>query len=284
MVLLRLPRIPTVECRFSGEGIFISVSGADMLDGSSKACPSDSSSVGAKGKFDREAALQIICVGAFAGGIEALSIFFEAMPTESDCAFVVVLHLDPDPDPDRESEMAHVLSVHTAMSVVQIADGMPIVGNQVFVIATDTDVEVRDGILRVSKPGKPRGLRHPVDVLFRSLAREQQERSIAIVLSGTGSNGTDGRKGIRAEGGMSIAQLPETAKFDGMPISAIAAGLIGYILPPEEMPRTVLAYIGHGYISPPLGNVAVSVGDQTSLGQVIDFLRLQGGPDFRSYK
>lgn len=202
------------------------------------------------------------------------------MSPDSGCAFVVVLHLDPD----RQSEMARILSAHTAMTVVQIEDSMRLESNQVYVIAPDTDVRVRDGVLHIAKPTEPRGRRHPVDVLFRSLAVDQRERAIAIVLSGTGSNGTDGLKDIRAEGGMSIAQLPDSAEFDGMPRSAISAGLIDHVLSPERMGDTVLAYVRHGYVTAP-ADLEVGVPDgQAHLGQVVDLLRLHGGHDFRSYK
>jgi two-component system CheB/CheR fusion protein len=190
---------------------------------------------------------QVVGIGASAGGIEALGLFFDAMPVDSGCAFVVVLHLDPK----HESEMAHILSVRTSMEVVQIKDGVQLAANHVYVIAPDTDIEVRAGTLHVSKPGEPRGRRHPVDVLFRSLAADQHERAIAIVLSGTGSNGTDGLKYIRAEGGMSIAQTPDTAKFDGMPRSAISANLVDHVLTLEDMPRAILAFVRHGYVSAP---------------------------------
>lgn len=117
----------------------------------------------------------VVGIGASAGGIEALSRFFEAVPTDSGCAFVVVLHLDPD----RESEMAHILAARTGMPVAQIHDGMQIDRDHVYVIAPDTELEVRNGRLRVSKPSEVRGHRHPVDVLFKSLAVEQRERAIA---------------------------------------------------------------------------------------------------------
>ncbi|MGI4881288.1 MAG: chemotaxis protein CheB, partial [Janthinobacterium lividum] len=121
------------------------------------------------------AKIEVVGIGASAGGIEALGHFFDVMPADSGCAFVVVLHLDPK----RESEMAHVLSARTTMTVVQIEDGMRIKANHVYVIAPDTDVKVGDGRLHVSKPTKPRGQRHPVDVLFRSLALDQHERAVA---------------------------------------------------------------------------------------------------------
>jgi two-component system CheB/CheR fusion protein len=226
------------------------------------------------------APIQVVGIGASAGGIEALGLFFDAMPADSGCAFVLVLHLDPK----RESEMAHVLSARTAMTVVQIEDGMRIAANHVYVIAPDSDVKVCDGGLHMSKPAEPRGHRHPVDVLFRSLATDQHERAIAIVLSGTGSNGTEGLKEIRAEGGMSIAQLPETAKFDGMPRSAISAGMADHILAPQMMPGTLLAYIHHGYLSNPIEIAAVQRDGEATLNQVLDILRAQGGHDFRGYK
>ena len=170
--------------------------------------------------------ITLVGIGASAGGIEALGRFFDAMPADSGCAFVVVLHLDPT----RESEMARILSARTTMPVAQVKDGMRIAPDHVYVIAPDTDLKVRDGELHVSKPSEPRGQRHPVDVLFSSIAAEQRERAIAIVLSGTGNNGTEGLKEIRAEGGMSLVQSPETAKFDGMPRSAIDAGMADHIL------------------------------------------------------
>ncbi len=185
------------------------------------------------------AAIPVIGIGASAGGIEALGIFFDAMPTDFGCAFVVVLHLDPK----RESKLARVLGARTVMPVVQVKDGMRLAPDHVYVIAPDSDLTVREGALHMAKPVAPRGHGHPVDVLFSSLAKDQRERAIAIVMSGTGSNGTEGLKEIRAEGGMSLVQAPETAKFDGMPRSAISAGMADHVLAPEDMPATLLAFI-----------------------------------------
>lgn len=221
----------------------------------------------------------IVGIGASAGGIEALGRFFQAMPADSDCAFVVVLHLDPD----RESEMAHILSAHSAMPVAQVEEGMRIAVNHVYVIAPDTELKVEEGQLHVAAPTEPRGRRHPVDVLFASIAREGREGAIAIVLSGTGSNGTEGLKAIRAEGGMSLVQTPETAKFDGMPRSAIAAGLADQILSPEEMPRAILRYVRHRYVSAPAEAQSPEQGDGATFDHVIDLLRARGH-DFGGYK
>ena len=138
--------------------------------------------------------------------------------------------------------------------------------------------------MKVSRPSEPRGQRHPVDVLFASIAREQRERSIAIVLSGTGSNGTEGLKEIRAEGGMSLVQAPETAKFDGMPRSAINAGLADHVLAPEKMPKMLLAYLRHGYVSAPAEVEPAPSQSEATIEQVLEVIRARNGHDFGSYK
>lgn len=227
-------------------------------------------------------AIPVVGIGASAGGIEALSNFFDAMPADSGCAFVVVLHLDPN----RESELAHILGTHTSMPVVQVEDGMRLAANSVYVIAPDSNLKVSDGQMHLSKPTKPRGQRHPVDVLFSSLAADQRERAIAIVLSGTGSNGTEGLRDIRAEGGMSIVQTPETAKFYGMPRSAISAGVADHVLDIDKMPDTLLAFISHDYVAEPetAGIEATSDEGEATLEDLLEHLRTRGGHDFRNYK
>jgi len=249
-------------------------------DDALRAGGSDQSLTTIVGATPEATAVPVVGIGASAGGIEALSRFFDVMPADSGCAFVVVLHLDPN----RESELARVLSAHTTMPVVQVEDGMRLAADHVYVIAPDTDLQVSDGGLRMSRPTEPHGHRHPVDVLFSSLAEDQHERAIAIVLSGTGSNGTEGLRNIRAEGGMSLVQSPETAKFDGMPRSAISADLADHVLAPERMPEILLAFLCHGYVAAPAEIEATSPDGQATLGHVLELLRIQGGHDFRSYK
>jgi len=235
-------------------------------------------------RFDRKEAsigkaFPLMGIGASAGGVEALGRFFDAMPPDCGCAFVIVLHLDPT----RESQMAQVLASHTKMPVLQVTDGMPIAPNHVYVIAPDYDLKVRDGGLHMAKPSEPRGHRKPVDVLFASLAEDQGDRSIAIVLSGTGTNGTEGLKEIRAAGGLIVVQTPATAKFDGMPASAISAGLADHILPPEKMPEVLLAYIRHDYHAG-RDEIARSPDLHATLAEILKILRTRGGHDFSSYK
>ncbi len=222
----------------------------------------------------------VIGIGASAGGVEALGRFFDAMPPDSGAAFVIVLHLDPA----RESQMAHVLSAHTQMTVVQVADDMPIQPNRLYVIAPDKDLTVSKKVLHLVEPAERRGHRHPVDVLFRSLAAEQGERTIAIVLSGTGSNGTDGLKEVKAAGGLILVQDPTTAKFNGMPRSAIAAGLADHILPPDAMPSVLLRYINQNYIAQPAGGETATSAAQPLIDQILTLLSTRVGSDFRNYR
>jgi two-component system CheB/CheR fusion protein len=167
----------------------------------------------------------VVGIGASAGGLDALNRFFGSMPTDSGLAFVVVLHLDPR----RQSELASLLGRRTAMPVVDIVDGIRIEPNRVYVIVPDRSLRVDGDRLRLSEPAEPRGHRHPVDVFFVSLAEHRRERAIAIVLSGTGSNGTQGMKEVKASGGLALVQDPATAQFDGMPRSAIMAGVADHV-------------------------------------------------------
>ena len=222
----------------------------------------------------------VVGIGASAGGVEALSRFFDAMPPDSGAAFVIVLHLDPT----RESQMAHVLSSHTKMPVVQVTDDMKIMPNTAYVIAPDKDLTVRGGILHLAEPAESRGHRHPVDVLFRSLAADQGERTIAIILSGTGSNGTDGLKEVKASGGLILIQDPLTAKFDGMPRSAIAAGMADHIVAPQAMPEILLRYIKQEYIAQPHDGETATTTAQPVIDQILTLLFTRTGNDFRNYR
>ncbi len=222
----------------------------------------------------------IVGMGASAGGIEAYSRFFDAMPDDSGAAFVLVLHLDPT----RESQMAKVLAAHTAMPVVQVEDQMRILPNHVYVIAPDRDLTVTAGILHLIKPAEKRGHRHPVDVLFRSLAADQGERVIAVVLSGTGSNGTDGLKEVRAAGGLILVQDPQTAKFDGMPRSAIAAGMADHILAPDAMPTVLGQYFRNEYIAEPNNGETSDTSAQHLIDQVLTVVRTRTGHNFNTYR
>ena len=155
------------------------------------------------------------------------------MSSDSGLGFVVAAHLDPT----HVSHLTELLSRCTKMPVTEIESSIKVEPNHVYVIAPDQELTIRDGVVHTNKPTAPRGHRHPVDSFFRSLAEDQGERAIGIVLSGTGTNGSLGLRFIKAEGGLVLAQDPETAAFQGMPRSAIGTGVVDLVLPPDKMPE-----------------------------------------------
>ena len=187
----------------------------------------------------------VVGIGASAGGLDAFKRFFKAMPADGGMAFVLVPHLDPK----HESLMVELLARQTAMPVLEAEDGQLIEVNHVYIIPPNKFLAINDGRLRLTVPPEPRGRQTALDTFFRSLAEEQQERSIGIVLSGTGSHGTPGLKEIKLAGGMAMVQQPESADFDQMPRSAIATGLVDYVLAPEQMPEALLKYARAPYVS-----------------------------------
>ena len=174
----------------------------------------------------------VVGVGASAGGLEAYTEFLRAAPPDADIAYVLIQHLPPD----RESLVAELLAKHTTMPVRQVEDGMPVRPDHVYVIRPGHTLTLRDGRLRLGASLETPGHRRPVDDFFRSLAEEQQQRAVAVVLSGMGSNGTAGAQAVKAVGGLCVAQEPESAKFPSMPRSLIDANLADYILRPRRRP------------------------------------------------
>ena len=181
----------------------------------------------AKSEESRPVSPLIIGIGASAGGLEALQQFFQHMPGNSGVCFVVVQHLSPD----YKSLMADILGKHTQMRVIQAENEMPIRPNTVFLIPPKNNMTIKDGKLHLTEFVHGM-LNHPIDVFFNSLAEEQKERAIVVVMSGTGSDGTSGVKVVKEHGGLVIVQDPETAKFDGMPRSVINTGLADFVLSP----------------------------------------------------
>ena len=187
----------------------------------------------------------IVGIGASAGGLAAIEQFLAAMPpdTESGMAFVLVQHLDPD----HKSILLDLIKKYTRMQAFKIEDGMRVQPNCVYVIPPNKDLALLHGRLHLMEPSAPRGMRLPIDSFFRSLAEDQHERAICVVLSGTGTDGTLGLKAIKGEGGMAMVQSPESASYDGMPGSAIATGLVDYVLPPDKMPEQLISFSQHAF-------------------------------------
>ena len=224
----------------------------------------------------------IVGIGASAGGLAAFEAFLTAMPpsTEKGIAFVLVQHLAPD----HKSILTELVKRYTEMRVYEVEDGMPVKSGCVYVIPPNRDMALLSGKLQLLEPTAPRGVRLPIDFFFRSLAADQRDRAICIVLSGTGSDGTIGLRAVKGEVGMAMAQLPESTEFDSMPRSAIATGLVDYILPPAEMPSQLIAYVNQifgGKIKRPQAPPAKS---QDTLAKICVLLRARTGHDFSQYK
>ena len=221
----------------------------------------------------------IIGIGASAGGLEALEQFLSPIPVDSGMAFVIVQHLDPT----HKGIMPELLQRGTAMRVAQVEDQMPVEPNHVYVIAPNKDLSLLRGKLHLFDPVTPRGLRLPIDFFFRSLAEDQREHSIGIILSGMGSDGTLGLRAIKENAGLTLAQDPESAKFDGMPRSAIPAGLVDLVAPVEQLYSRLLTWLGAVPTLAPISPV-ISAHDQSGLDKVAILLRARTGHDFSLYK
>ena len=206
------------------------------------------------------------------------------MPADSGVAFILVQHLAPD----HKSMLVELIARHTRMQVFEVEDGMVVQPNCIYVIAPNFDMAFVDGALQLLPPGAPRGHRCPVDFFFRSLAQDHHARAIGIVLSGTGSDGAQGIRAIKGEGGMAMAQNSESTQYDGMPRSAVATGLVDFVLAPTEMPAQLMAYINHAFTDQTSAALSQSMAPvlrvDDTLKKIFVLLRAQTGHDFSGYK
>jgi two-component system CheB/CheR fusion protein len=194
-------------------------------------------------------------------------------------AFVIVQHLDPT----RKGIMPELLQRATGMRVIQVKDRILVQPDRVYVIPPNKDMSILHGVLHLLEPASPRGLRLPIDFFLRSLAQDQQEHSIGVILSGMGSDGTLGLRAIKENAGVVLVQDPATAKFDGMPRSVIDAGLADIVASVDDLPRRILAYLKRT----PLGHsseLALEDKTQSALEKAIILLRTHTGHDFSLYK
>ncbi|MBI5331699.1 MAG: PAS domain-containing protein [Betaproteobacteria bacterium] len=215
----------------------------------------------------------IVALGASAGGLEAFEQFFRALPADTGMAFVLVPHLDPD----HASLLTEILQRSTSLPVVEVRDQTPVRPNHVHVLPPNRDMAIFHGVLQLSVPDVPRGQRMPIDAFLRSLAEDQGERAIGILLSGTGTDGTLGLRAILGAGGVTLVQEPVTAKYDGMPASAIQAGYATRVLPPDQMPAA-LPQLSAPLLPP---KTALPAG---GLNRILMLLRAATGHDFSQYK
>jgi two-component system CheB/CheR fusion protein len=243
----------------------------------------------ARGRPDRSAPEEdridrlptIVAIGASAGGLEALEAFVHAIPNDSGLAYVVVQHLAPD----QPSLLDKLLSAHTPLPVSRIEDGAEIVPDRVHVIPPGPFLEIADERFRLVEHAREAGARTPIDRLFASLAEAGGRRAFAVVLSGTGSDGTMGVRAIKANGGIALVQESDSARFPGMPDSAAATGLVDFILRPQDMPGRILEIVAHRrQIEEGGGRESMLETVAARLGEVLDRLQDTAGQSFAGYK
>ncbi|MFN4103021.1 MAG: chemotaxis protein CheB, partial [Tepidimonas sp.] len=230
-----------------------------------------------------EQKLYTVAIGASAGGLGALEKLFAALPSDTGAAFVVIQHLSPD----HKSMMASLLARHTAMPVIMVEDDMPIRANHVYLIPPGSIMHLDGTHLRLTPKG-PRAFTLPIDVFFQSLATHYGDHSVGVILSGTGSDGTRGASAINEAGGLLIAQDPDNAKFDGMPRSVIATGLVDAILPVEQIAQRIVAHVTNQPVPlpaealQPLSHTAS--GPESAMAGIMHLLLQAGGINFEDYK
>ena len=217
----------------------------------------------------------VVGIGASAGGLEALQQFLTFLPGDTGMAFVIIQHLSPD----HKSLLADILGKDTSMPVVEAQDGMRVERNHIYMIPPKYNLEIVSDILRLRKYN-PKNINHPIDVFFRSLAAAYENRAVAVIMSGTGSDGTNGIRSIKDKNGVIIVQSPESAKFDGMPRNAIATGFVDLVLNPDSIARE-MRHIAASMVD--AGN-RLQLSDGDLMAQVFSILRDVTNVNYTYYK
>ena len=220
----------------------------------------------------------IVGIGASAGGLEALQQFFSAVPDNSGLAFVVIQHLSPD----YKSLMAEILGKYTSMMVLQAENGMEVEPNIVYLIPPKKNMTIKNGRLLLTDYVHG-AINHPIDTFLASLAEERKAHALCVILSGTGSDGTSGIKSIKEHDGLVLVQDPASAKFDGMPRSAINTGLADFVLPPRELAEEILNFSNYPAIVDISDNEEL-FSDKDTLSLIYLTMKRVSGIDFTYYK
>ena len=223
--------------------------------------------------------LPIVGIGASAGGLEACQLLLTSLPANLHMAYVFVPHLDPA----HESAFREILSRASEMPVIKVQNGAEVLPDHVYVIPRNCDMTISNGVLYIGERDRPRPVNTTIDIFLRSLAADQQSNAIGVILSGTASDGTSGLAAIKSEGGITFAQ-DSTAKYDGMPASAIASGSVNLVLPPDGIARELTRVTGHPHIAGEPVLEAVGKTREAQMGQVFGLLRRAARVDFSEYK
>lgn len=222
----------------------------------------------------------VVGVGASAGGLEALQDFFVNMPLDTGLSFVVIQHLSPD----YKSLMDELLARKTSIPIQIVKDGMEVRPNNIYLLPPRKNISIFHNRLYLEDQSPKKGLNLPVDIFFRSLAKEKGKDAIGVILSGTGSDGTLGTRAIKEMGGMIMVQDEQTAKFDGMPKSSISTGLVDYVLEPSKMPKALIDYVRHPFVEKGKTFDKVLAQNVDTLTKIILTLRDYSSIDFSYYK
>jgi two-component system CheB/CheR fusion protein len=240
-----------------------------------------SSSSGAPGQAtEASRRLPVVGIGASAGGLEAASSFFKEIPSHLGMAYVVVLHLDPA----RESKLTEILARTTPMPVVQVQDGMRVEPDHVYVIPPNCEMTIEHWVLQLRDREPHRSANTTIDTFFRSLAVGHGSDAIGVILSGTASDGTLGLSAIKGEAGITFAQEPSSAKYDGMPASAIASGCVDFILAPAQIAKEIARIRQHPYIADAVSPDGHHVSNDSEMESIFRLLRRSTTVDFTGYK
>src|ERR1700744_1315230 len=242
---------------------------------------SPSGARGASGQaMEASRRLPVVGIGASAGGLGAAGSFFKEVPADLGMAYVVVLHLDPA----RETKLTEILARTTLLPVVQVQDGMRVEPDHVYVIPPNCELTIEHWVLHLRDREAHRPENPTVEPFFRSLAVGHGSDAIGVVLSGTASDGTLGLAAIKGEAGITFAQEPSSAKYDGMPASAIASGCVDFILTPVGIAREIARIRHHPYITARHNPEAQESGDESDMEQIFRLLRRLTTVDFSGYK
>jgi chemotaxis methyl-accepting protein methylase len=220
-------------------------------------------------------------LGASAGGIQAFQEFFQNVPSKPGVAFVLILHLSPDYD----SKLAQIIEGSTKMPVLQVKEKVRVKANHVYVIPPNQHLMMEDGYIVVSPNLEVEERRAPVDIFFRTLAETHGTRAVAVILSGTGANGSMGIKRVKEKGGVVFVQNPREAEWNEMPRNSIATGLVDEVLNVADLPAKIIAYKNSlGKINIPNDVIESPQDQQQSLREIFTEIRLRSGHDFSNYK
>ncbi|WP_028292882.1 CheR family methyltransferase [Oceanobacter kriegii] len=222
-----------------------------------------------------------IGIGASAGGLEALQEFFKHVPSDTGAAYIIAQHLSPD----FKSMMPELLAKHTDMPIHQVSDGITVEANSIYLMPPRTNMLMAEGCLLLSEQMKDANVHHPIDIFLRSLAKDQHHNAIAIVLSGTGSDGTKGIQAMKESDGMVIIQEPGSAKFDGMPTSAYRTGLADLVLTPQEMGPNLVNYINMARSTDQGKSIRFHLNEaEETMSEIFRLLKDQSSINFSQYK